>query len=103
MAFLNYLFYECQSNGPFLILAPVSTLYNWLREIDRWGEKFNTIVYYGNVESRQMIREKEFFFNAENSNACKFNVLVTNYEMVIGKDIHFLKKIAWKVVIVDEA
>lgn len=36
IAFLGYLRYIEKKNGPFLVIAPKSTLNNWLREINRW-------------------------------------------------------------------
>jgi SNF2 family DNA or RNA helicase len=32
ICFLNYLYYEKNLDGPFLVVAPATTLYNWYRE-----------------------------------------------------------------------
>lgn len=48
VSFLNFLYYEKNIDGPFMIVAPASTLYNWLREFSIWGDKFNVLVYTGN-------------------------------------------------------
>ena len=63
--------------GPFLVLAPLSTLSHWLREFEGWTD-FNVIVYHGSNESRELIRETEFYFTDESAmGMCKFHVLIT--------------------------
>jgi SNF2 family DNA or RNA helicase len=47
--------------GPFLILVPLSTIGNWIREFETWTD-FNVIVYHGSTLSRQMIQDYEFYF-----------------------------------------
>lgn len=47
--------------GPWLILVPLSTIGNWIREFECWTE-FNVIVYHGSSTSRQMIQDYEFYF-----------------------------------------
>jgi SNF2 family DNA or RNA helicase len=48
ISFLNLIHYELNIDGPFLIVAPATTLYNWLKEFKKWAEAFNAIVYTGN-------------------------------------------------------
>ncbi len=48
-------------NGPFLILVPLSTIGNWIREFETWTD-FNCIVYHGSSASRQMLQDYEFYF-----------------------------------------
>uniref|UniRef100_A0A8B9FEJ5 Chromodomain helicase DNA binding protein 6 n=1 Tax=Amazona collaria TaxID=241587 RepID=A0A8B9FEJ5_9PSIT len=45
-------------HGPFLIIAPLSTITNWEREFRTWTE-MNAIVYHGSQISRQMIQQYE--------------------------------------------
>lgn len=63
---MNFLFYEKNIDGPFMIVAPASTLYNWLREFSIWGDKFNVLVYTGNSASRALVRHREFYFKIKN-------------------------------------
>uniref|UniRef100_A0A4W5NBN0 Uncharacterized protein n=2 Tax=Salmoninae TaxID=504568 RepID=A0A4W5NBN0_9TELE len=46
--------------GPFLIIAPLSTITNWEREFRTWTE-INVIVYHGSQISRQMIHQYEMY------------------------------------------
>ncbi len=44
--------------GPFLVIAPLSTIPHWKREFENWTE-MNAIVYHGNSESRALLRTYE--------------------------------------------
>lgn len=50
--------------GPFLIIAPLSTITNWEREFRTWTE-MNVIVYHGSQISRQMILQYETYYRDE--------------------------------------
>lgn len=45
IAFINAV-YECGIRGPFLVIAPLSTIPNWQREFEAWTE-LNVVVYHG--------------------------------------------------------
>lgn len=102
ISFLNSLNYEQRIDGPFLIVAPATTLYNWLKEFKIWAEYLNVIVYTGTQESRDMIRDIEFYYKNTSPRQCKFNALITSYDTAIF-DSAVLKKINWEVLVVDEA
>lgn len=92
--------------GPFLIVAPLSLIMQWQNECETWTT-MNCIVYHGNGDSREIIRDFEFYYLDENNQPDKqkpfrFNILVTTYEVAI-KDISILSKIRWRCLIVDEA
>jgi ATP-dependent DNA helicase len=38
--------------GPYLVVAPLSTLSNWLREFTRWAPDIPVILYHGSPEVR---------------------------------------------------
>uniref|UniRef100_A0A915KAL9 Uncharacterized protein n=1 Tax=Romanomermis culicivorax TaxID=13658 RepID=A0A915KAL9_ROMCU len=91
--------------GPFLIIAPLSTIINWQREFETWSD-FNTVVYHGSSASRRMIQEYEMFYKDNHgerlSTIFKFDVIITTYEMVM-LEREMLKDIPWRVLIIDEA
>lgn len=62
MAFLNHLYYQEGSSGPFLVLAPLSTLSHWKRTFDEWSY-LNTICYYDEESKigREFIRVHEWY------------------------------------------
>lgn len=57
--------------GPFLIIAPLSTITNWEREFSTWTE-MNAIVYHGSLASRQMIQQYEMYCKDEKVGFCAY-------------------------------
>uniref|UniRef100_S4RNB3 Chromodomain helicase DNA binding protein 9 n=1 Tax=Petromyzon marinus TaxID=7757 RepID=S4RNB3_PETMA len=47
-------------HGPFLVIAPLSTIANWEREFRTWTD-MNAVVFHGSVASRQMIQQYEMY------------------------------------------
>uniref|UniRef100_A0A3Q2DSU2 Chromo domain-containing protein n=1 Tax=Cyprinodon variegatus TaxID=28743 RepID=A0A3Q2DSU2_CYPVA len=52
--------YAAGVQGPFLVIAPLSTITNWEREFSTWTN-MNAIVYHGSLASRQMIQQYEMY------------------------------------------
>ncbi len=57
--------YEAGVHGPFLVIAPLSTIPNWSREFETWSD-LNVIVYHGTNPSRNMLQEYEMYYKDEN-------------------------------------
>uniref|UniRef100_A0AAX7T9T2 DNA helicase n=1 Tax=Astatotilapia calliptera TaxID=8154 RepID=A0AAX7T9T2_ASTCA len=97
--------YAAGVQGPFLVIAPLSTITNWEREFSTWTN-MNAIVYHGSLASRQMIQQYEMYCKDEKEHlipgAYKFDALITTFEMVLS-DCPELREIAWRCVIIDEA
>ena len=91
--------------GPFLVIAPLSTIPNWQREFETWTN-LNVIVYHGSNASRKILHEYEFFFKDSKGNKVKdiykFNVLITTFEMIIT-DCTELRQVPWRLCVIDEA
>ncbi|XP_034955715.2 DNA excision repair protein ERCC-6-like 2 isoform X1 [Zootoca vivipara] len=75
---------------PFLIVAPLSVLYNWKDELDTWGY-FKMIVLHGNRKDYEMSRIKQG----------KCEVALTTYE-TLRLCLDDLNSLEWSAVIVDE-
>ena len=97
--------------GPFLIVAPLSTIVNWQRELDEWTD-MDSVIYHGSVEDRQLIREHEFYYMSRNKkDGHKVEIVITTPETCLAADsrtptgrVHReLAQIDWDVLIVDEA
>ncbi|QDZ20038.1 SNF2 family DNA-dependent ATPase [Chloropicon primus] len=100
---LNFLFEELDLTGPFLVVVPLSTLPNWKKEFNIWAPGLNTVVYVGDGQSREVIRQYEVYNSNNNKGRrYKMNVLLTTYEVVL-KDSAFMKPIQWTYLMVDEA
>ncbi|XP_066442720.1 chromodomain-helicase-DNA-binding protein 6 isoform X3 [Eleutherodactylus coqui] len=104
ITFLSEIFFM-GIRGPFLIIAPLSTITNWEREFRTWTE-MNTVVYHGSQISRQMIHQYEMFYRdaqgAPVPGIFKYHVVITTFEMILA-DCPELKKVRWSCVIIDEA
>ncbi|XP_026286937.1 chromodomain-helicase-DNA-binding protein 1 isoform X2 [Frankliniella occidentalis] len=97
---LYYLFMEYQLYGPFLLVVPLSTMTSWQREFALWAPKINVVTYLGDVISRNIIRDYEWFHAG--SKRLKPNAVLTTYEIVL-KDKVFLGSQSWAALMVDEA
>ncbi|KAK1330642.1 hypothetical protein QTO34_010838 [Cnephaeus nilssonii] len=91
--------------GPFLIIAPLSTIANWEREFRTWTD-INVVVYHGSLISRQMIQRYEMYFRDSQGRiirgAYRFQAIITTFEMILGGCAE-LNAIEWRCVIIDEA
>lgn len=52
IAYLHFLFHRHQLYGPYLVVVPLSTLPAWQREFELWAPEMNTVMYIGDVNSR---------------------------------------------------
>ena len=50
----GYLSEVQQLAGPFLVIVPLSTVPNWIREFRKWVPQINAIVYVGDARSREV-------------------------------------------------
>lgn len=95
VAFLAYLL-EQGISGPFLVVAPLSTIKNWEKEFERFCPSITTCCYYGAPPARAKLR-RQFIKKGK----LQIPVFITSYEIVM-QDARFLNKIEWKYVMVDE-
>ncbi|GLT80004.1 hypothetical protein SLA2020_514670 [Shorea laevis] len=85
-------------DGPYLVIAPLSTLSNWVNEIMRFVPSMNTIIYHGSKKERDEIRRKHM----PRVIGPKFPIVITSYEMAMSDAKRFLRHYDWKYVVVDE-
>jgi len=55
IGFLSILYSMYQLYGPFIIVVPLSTVVAWQREFEKWCPELNTLIYLGDVKSRNMV------------------------------------------------
>jgi len=87
-------------SGPFLVISPLSTLSHWKYEFHRWTS-FNTVVFHGNPQTRNVIQQYEFYRKNDKTNVM-FDVLITNYE-TFTTEYNTFKGIEWRYLVLDEA
>lgn len=102
VAFLEHLRAREQLRGPYLIIAPLSTMGHWRREFENWTDA-NVCFYYDSKSGRELIRKYEWFYDklGRRHDVCKFNVLLTTYEAYIA-DAEDLSQLPFLSVVIDE-
>ncbi|PXF50064.1 Transcription regulatory protein SNF2 [Gracilariopsis chorda] len=94
ISLVTYLVEMKKNHGPFLIIVPLSTMGNWVRELDLWAPSLNKIVYRGDKSTRKNIQQTQMA-NGD------YNVVLTTYEFTV-KDQHVLSPIYWQYIVIDE-
>lgn len=95
ISFLGYLRYIEKKKGPFLVIAPKSTLNNWLREFKKWTPEVKAFILQGNKEERNQLIEDKLM-------TCDFDIVIASYEIIIREKSSF-RKLDWEYIIIDEA
>ncbi|KAF9589973.1 hypothetical protein IFM89_029710 [Coptis chinensis] len=85
-------------DGPYLVIAPLSTLSNWVNEIEKFTPSINAIVYHGDKKVRDESRRKYMPRNA----GPEFLIVITSYEVAMNDARRCLRHYQWKYVVVDE-
>lgn len=87
--------------GPHLIVAPLSTLSNWIAEFQKWAPSIPVVMYHGNPKDRQAIHKRNLMANLDRRGrpTKKFPVVCTSYEMII-QDSALLSRINWEFIII---
>ncbi|GAW81784.1 SNF2 family N-terminal domain containing protein [Plasmodium gonderi] len=97
LCFLSYL--KCSKiDGPHLIVVPLSTVGNWLREIHRFTPHLTCIKICGSKNERTHAKEDRL---AEKG---LYDLYVTTYETVKNEEEFFVETIPkWQCIVLDEA
>lgn len=88
--------------GPFLVIAPSSTLHNWQQEITRFVPDIKCLPYWGNAKDRKVLRKFWDRKHITYTRDSPFHVLITSYQLVV-QDTQYFQKIRWQYMILDEA
>jgi len=96
---------EMGCQGPFLIVAPLSTIENWKREFNRFAPSLPCKVYHGSKEAREEIRQKDLPVTVDlkefDSEKQAMTTFVTTYNLAMN-DAKVLSRVPWKYIVVDE-
>lgn len=79
-----------QAASPSLVVAPVSLLENWRREISRFAPALTIVVHHGSHRTGRY------------SDLCDVDVVITAYSTV-SSDLSMLCMINWDIIVLDEA
>ena len=87
-------------NGPFLVVAPLATLPNWVREFQKWLPSQPVIRYHGAAAERDAMMKGPLKSKERKSKT--FPVIVTSFETAIRDQRQLSKLCPFTYVIVDE-
>jgi ATP-dependent DNA helicase len=95
--------YEMGVCGPFMVVAPLSTVPNWCNEFKRFAPKVPCLLYHGTPAERMELREhlKDKITCDELDGKEMMNVVVTSYEIAMNDRAAF-QNIMWRYIVVDE-
>lgn len=79
--------------GPYLIIAPLSTLNNWKAEFQKWAPRIVVVAYQGTRDARS-----DLWRGALRPGA--FQVVLTTFEFIMNKhDMGNLSRVQWKYIV----
>lgn len=87
-------------SGPFLVVAPLATLPNWVREFQKWLPSQPVLRYHGTAPEREAMMRGPL--NPKGRRDKKFPFIVTSFETAIRDQKHLSKLCPYSYVIVDE-
>ncbi|CAI8584559.1 unnamed protein product [Vicia faba] len=85
-------------DGPYMIIAPLSTLSNWMNEISRFTPSLPAVIYHGDRNQRDEIRRKHM----PRTIGPKFPIVITSYEIAMNDAKKIFRAYTWKYLVVDE-
>lgn len=112
MSFLNHLFSIERVPGPYLVLAPLSTLQHWKRVFEEWSN-LNCVFFYdaSGKPGRQRCSDLELFlwevrlkgYLTQANRYCKAHVVLTSFEVFLQDFRLVFSTLPFQFIIVDEA
>ncbi|KAG1149311.1 hypothetical protein G6F37_006790 [Rhizopus arrhizus] len=87
--------------GPFLVIAPASTLHNWQQEFTKFVPQFRALPYWGNPKDRKTLRQ---FWSRKQlyGKDAPFHIVITSYQLILT-DVTYFQRVKWQYMILDEA
>jgi ATP-dependent DNA helicase len=86
--------------GPFLVVAPLATLPNWVREVEKWLPDQPVVRYHGTNQVREALFRG--VLNPKQRKEPKFPIIITSYEVAIRDQARLSKLSEFTYLIVDE-
>lgn len=87
------------TKGPFLVVAPLATIPNWMKEFKKWLPDCPVLLYHGMKAEREQMRVMKMSASQQEQNT--FPIIVTSFEIAMV-DRPYLQRYDWKFMVVDE-
>jgi superfamily II DNA or RNA helicase len=87
-------------SGPFIVVAPLATLPNWVREFEKWLPSHPVVRFHGTQSERDEMMAGPL--NPKNKKKDDFPVIVTSYEVAIRDEKRLNKIGEFTYLVVDE-
>ena len=104
LSFLVYLNRYAGWHGPFAIVVRANTFKQWVDEISKWTD-LAFVAYQSHPSARGLMREWQFPALDDEGKpipeTLAFNILLVTYDVFL-KDIEYMEKIDWQVLVLDE-
>ena len=100
IAFLGWMKFVQNLNGPFLIIVPLSVLSNWLNEFKRFLPNMRVLKLHTSDSNERKRLKKEVLPNILN----EYDVVLTTYDIIKTKDMKnmLISRIYWRYIVLDE-
>lgn len=87
--------------GPFLVIAPATTLFNWRGECNKFCPALRVMPFWGSKKERNILRRslQQKYLGTKDS---EFHVVITSYQIAVS-DEKILQRVNWQYNILDEA
>ena len=83
---------EKNISGPFLVIAPASTIDNWDDEFRRFAPQIRCVVYHGSLEDRSFLRQ-EYFSPKGLEKAGKFKQAEISFDITLISYCTFVSRL----------
>jgi ATP-dependent DNA helicase len=87
------------TKGPYLVVAPLATIPNWMKEFKKWLPDCPVLLYHGMKTEREQMRKLRMQVQKQEQNI--FPIIVTSFEVAMVDRVH-LQCYNWKFLVVDE-
>lgn len=92
---------EKKQDGPYLLVAPLSTIPNWVLEFERFAPKLPIIVFHGTPEEKIILKKKIKQKYKITESYSILPIVLTTFEVPIYEN-SFIKSLSWRYIIIDE-
>lgn len=87
--------------GPFLVIAPATTLFNWYAECRKFCPQLRALPFWGSKKERYAFR-RNLQQKSLGAPGAEFHVVITSYQIAVT-DEKVLHRVQWQYIILDEA